>query len=165
MFLRCYLKMNLNNHASNKLHAAHGDSGQHLLLDPKKRKVSRSTVKGHFLQLAFGSLNFSKQYSDLWVILPWRNFMFIVLSHNRFSAIFGAAQVPKNQMALGLEEGVTHVDVHFNWLWLYEDLVLQLLESNTCFWATPLKRQKHKLFLQILLFLHPNPLCDTSLLY
>lgn len=137
MFLCCYLKMNLNSHASNKLHAALEDSGQQLLLDPKKRKVSRSTVKGHFVQLALGSLNFFKQYSGLWVILPWRNFMFIALSHNRFSAIFGAAQVPKNQVALGLDEGVTHVDVHFNWLWPYEDLVLPLLEWSTCFWATP----------------------------
>lgn len=27
MFLCCYLKMNLDNHASNKLHVAHEDSG------------------------------------------------------------------------------------------------------------------------------------------
>lgn len=40
--------------------------------------------------------------------------MFIALRHDRFSAIFGAAQVPKNQVALGLDAGVTHVDVHFN---------------------------------------------------
>lgn len=89
--------------------------------------------------------------------------MFLALSQNRFSAIFGRAQIPKSQGVSGLGEGVTCINVRFNWLLLYEDLAFGI---EHVLLRDPTQIAEAQLFLEILLFLHPSPLCEhlTSLL-
>lgn len=130
-------KSNLSDYASDKPDVAIGDSDQQFLKDPKKLKVSGKYLKHLCVQLAFWSLNSFKQYSDLWFILPQRNFYFQLWFRMGFLESLEQPSSHADWPYQVLEGAAVCVDVCFQSCGSKRLLLDMLLGSNTCSWALP----------------------------